>query len=545
MDQQNPENQSQPQNKEKFDPKKPPDKNNLDDIYRYVAKRISGPSFRNPLKNFIDENCITFIDVDENTFEQGQLFKELNQLLENLLQEVLKEGDLTQEDFLVAAEKGINDPKYKKYFNQVINFGDYNFFKSIMTKRNYQIIKMAEQQMENAQSMKQQKQEQEQPKEIIGDPDQKTKELLIKLMEEENKDLDEAIKQSLVEEDKRRRIAAIEEEEMRRAVQMSLMNTDEKPQEKKEEEEKKPEPEKKKEEPPKEPPKEAPKKFVPVISNVSNFQFDSQVKPEKKESPPKEIIPKKNNEENKFKLESSNTNVQIEYNPYAKKRIKQPEPEPELEKKKEEENKNEIKPEEVKNEIKPEPDIKEDKKDIDINIDNAPKKEERITRENINIFEEKKRTLKPLVNKPKIGNNIINNKGPNKPSLMQDLQKRKGNIKEDIERMKIKNENKPKVESALDIIKQNIEKDKNNNNDIVNLEEDDGGLLINDENEEDEKKNEYVSKHNIHFGKIEIPSNFNGKIPEYTKENQDALQDFRDFVIKNKINERENEEDDI
>ena len=254
MDQQNSENQSQPQNKEKFDPKKPPDKNNVDDIYRYVAKRISGPSFRNPLKNFIDENCITFIDVDENTFEQGQLFKELNQLLENLLQEVLKEGDLTQEDFLVAAEKGINDPKYKKYFNQVINFGDYNFFKSIMTKRNYQIIKMAEQQMENAQSMKQQKQEQEQPKEIIGDPDQKTKELLIKLMEEENKDLDEAIKQSLVEEDKRRRIAAIEEEEMRRAVQMSLMNTDEKPQEKKEEE-KKPEPEKKKEEPPKEAPK--------------------------------------------------------------------------------------------------------------------------------------------------------------------------------------------------------------------------------------------------------------------------------------------------
>ena len=153
MSQETPGDKSEPQKKEKSDLNQPPDKSNPEEVYKFVAKRISGPAFRNPLKNFIDENCITFIDVDENTFEQGQLFKELNQLLENLLQEVLSEGKLTQEDFLQAAERGTSDPKYKKYFNQVINFGDYNFFKSIMTKRNYQIIKMAEQQMENAQKM--------------------------------------------------------------------------------------------------------------------------------------------------------------------------------------------------------------------------------------------------------------------------------------------------------------------------------------------------------------------------------------------------------
>ena len=157
MDSNTPENQQQPAKKDKFDPKKPPDKSNPEEVYNYVAKRISGPTFRNPLKNFIDENCITFIDVDENTFEQGQLFKELNQLLENLLDDVLKDGQLTQEDFLKAAERGIEDKQYKKYFNQVINFGDYTFFKSIMTKRNYQIIKMAEQQMTNAKNMTEEK----------------------------------------------------------------------------------------------------------------------------------------------------------------------------------------------------------------------------------------------------------------------------------------------------------------------------------------------------------------------------------------------------
>ena len=148
-----PENEHKPAQKDKFDPKKPPDKSNPEEVYQYVAKRISCPAFRNPLKNFIDENCLTFIDVDENTFEQGQLFKELNELLENLLKDVLEDGQLSQEEFLKAAERGIEDKQYKKYFNQVINFGDYNFFKSIMTKRNYQMIKMAEQQMANMHQM--------------------------------------------------------------------------------------------------------------------------------------------------------------------------------------------------------------------------------------------------------------------------------------------------------------------------------------------------------------------------------------------------------
>ena len=507
---QTPGSQKESEKKEKFDPKKPPDKSNFDDIYNYVAKRISGPSFRNPLKNFIDENCTTFIDVDENTFEQGQLFKELNQLLENLLDEVLKEGELTQEDFLKAAEKGIEDKKDKKYFNQVINFGDYNFFKSIMTKRNYQIIKMAEQQMENAQNMKEEKHEPPISKE---EGEQKTRELVAKLLEEENKDLDEAIKQSLAEEDKRRRIAAIEEEEMRRALQMSLANSEIQEIPKQEEPKKE---EQKKEEPKKEvPKKEEPKKFVPnVISNVSNFQFDGEIKPDKKEEKkPKEVIPQ-NNAPNKYVLEASNYNITI-YQIIV------------------------IIFYEIKNE---EP--KENKKESDINNDIMPKKEERIARDFVNVFEEKKRTLKPLANKHKIGNNLINNKGPNKPSLMQDLQKKKGNIKDDIERMKIKNENKQKGESAIEILKKNIEKDKQNN-EVVDLEDDGGGLLINDDNDEEEKKNEYVSKHNIQFGKIAIPSNFNGKIPEYTKEKQEELKEFRDMVVKSKINERELDEDDI
>ena len=557
MSQETPGDKSEPQKKEKSDLNQPPDKSNPDEVYKFVAKRISGPAFRNPLKNFIDENCITFIDVDENTFEQGQLFKELNQLLENLLQEVLSEGKLTQEDFLQAAERGTSDPKYKKYFNQVINFGDYNFFKSIMTKRNYQIIKMAEQQMENAQKMAEEG-KQEGNGEGGKNNDEKTKELVAKLLEEERKDYDEAIKQSLEEEDRRRRIQAIEEEELRRALKNSLV---ENPQ--KEEPEIKKEEIKKEEIKKEEPKKEEKKKIVPnVISSVSNFQFEAIGRPEKKEEPKKEIIID-NAPQNKFILESSNTNVQLDIvNPYKK-----PEPEENPYKKKkdekeelipqEEEPKNEIKPEiEDKNEIKPEEEPKEEQKEKD-NIEIKPKKEERITRDFVNVFEEKKNTLKPISKNPKpiIENKNKNDKGPGKSSLLQDLQKKKKNIKDDIELMNIKTKKneikqkekekeKEKGESATDVLKQNLEKDKQNNNDIVNLDDefDDGGGLLIDDNEE-ENKNEYVSKHKIQFGKIEIPNNFNGKIPEYTKEKQEELKEFRNMVVKNKINDRENDFD--
>ena len=531
-DDDNKEDQQKPAKKDdKLDLKKPPNKSNPDEVYEWVAKRISGPSFRNPLKNFIDENCITFIDIDENTHEQGQLFRELNILLENALEEIYKDGELTQEDFLKAAERGVEDKKYKKYFNQVINFGDYNFFKSIMTKRNYQIIKMAEQQMANAASMEKEQKENLSPEES----EQKTKEYVAKLLEEENKELDEAIKASLAEEDKRRRIAAIEEEEMNRALKNSLMMN--------------PEPNNipKKEEPKPEPKKEEPKKFTPVISSAVNLEISGYMKPPETKKPPEEEKPEIKpeikiekklapSEQKGFVLESSNINIAIESqeNPYAKNSSIKP---------KKEEPKEEIKPkeDEVKNSLKVEEEPNEEPKN-EINEIKPKKAEEKVTREFINIYEEKKRTLKPLGIKHNINNS---NTEVKKSSLMKDLQKRKGNIKNDIERMNIKKENKPKPESAIDIIKNNLNKDNQNNNDIINLDGDGDGLLIDDNEEENDNNNKYVSKHNIHFGKIEIPNNFSGKIPEYTKEKQEELKEYRDMVIKQKMIGRENEENDI
>ena len=54
------------------------DKNNPDSIYNWICFKISSPAFRNIIKDYIDDNCNIFIDVDENTFQQGKLFNEFN-----------------------------------------------------------------------------------------------------------------------------------------------------------------------------------------------------------------------------------------------------------------------------------------------------------------------------------------------------------------------------------------------------------------------------------------------------------------------------------
>ena len=145
------QNQYQKPSLNKFYPDNVLKLNNFEELYQKISQSISGSSFRNPIKNYIDQNCSSFIDISENSMEQHRLFQEFNQMLENLLQKVLFKLQITNEDFIKAAEIGVKDPKYKKYYNQIINFGDYNFFKAIMIKRNYQLIKMAEQQMKEEQ----------------------------------------------------------------------------------------------------------------------------------------------------------------------------------------------------------------------------------------------------------------------------------------------------------------------------------------------------------------------------------------------------------
>jgi len=115
-------------------------------IYDLVIEIISSPEFRNPIKDFIDENCDTFVGTEENSLEQGKIFKNFVTFIDNLLENYLKEIGISDEMFILAAKKGIENPKnkiHKKYILQLISFTNYLYFKNLMTKRNLQLEQQA------------------------------------------------------------------------------------------------------------------------------------------------------------------------------------------------------------------------------------------------------------------------------------------------------------------------------------------------------------------------------------------------------------------
>ena len=174
--------------------------------YDYILETISSPQFRNPIKDFIDKNCYSFVGSEENSLEQGNIFKKFTKLVDNLLETSLTELGITEEMFCLAAKKGLENPVAKKYFEQLISFTNYNYFKSLMTKRNIQLEEMAMSQMN-------------------GEPINNKK----KKKNKNDPELQEAIKMSLAVEEEKRKLKALEERELKRAIKMSLINSNQNP----------------------------------------------------------------------------------------------------------------------------------------------------------------------------------------------------------------------------------------------------------------------------------------------------------------------------
>ena len=185
----------------------------VDWIYDCVLQIVKSPEFRNPIKDFVDDNCGSFIGVEENTFEQGGLHKEFVSLVDNLLDTLTKEIGITDEMFCLAAKKGLEDKKSKKYFEQLISFTNYNYFKNLMTKRNLYLEELAYKQMMKD---KEEGKDNDLTEEQMNELEQKRKEM------EEN-ELQCALKMSLSVEEEKKKLKALEDEELERAIKLSLL----------------------------------------------------------------------------------------------------------------------------------------------------------------------------------------------------------------------------------------------------------------------------------------------------------------------------------
>ena len=565
----------------------PLDKTNPDSIYNWVARKVSGPSFRNVIKDFIDDNCSLFIDIEENTFQQGQIFNEFNQLLENLLADVLAEGGLTQEQFLEAAQRGLTDQKYKKYFDQLLNFSDYNFFKRCMTKRNYALIKRFEEQISQQKKESEDKKvEEDKQKEIEklkelekefnkengnveGNKENGSKEktekeieeerqrmLLYQMLnQEEEKELQEVIKQSLALEEEKRRIAVIEEEELNRALKQSLMESTNPNSQKKEEE----------------PKKEVPKKLDFQIQKNDTFLYENQPKPIQKEEPKQTPQPKKpmvymassnnsfqfsgltqNKEEKKEKNNNNNfgissqNNINFNDKDNNKDNINDKKPKREIEYKErpKEENK---KPEIEKVEIqRKKEEIKEQKRIINNNISSNNK-----NNNNLIQFEEDNTKDENIIitNEIKTKTNIQPKPKEQVPNPIIEEQKPSEIIKDTL------NENKININYTYD--------ESNENNDNNNLDGYDRLLISDDEDEEkpntnnDSKPssnlNAFIDKKNdYNLNKVQVGrdggnflNNFGGGMKNYQKDGFEKLENkLKQKEIKSVV-ANPNEDDDF
>ena len=324
-----------------------PNKNNPEDIYKYISKSISEHSFRSQIRNFINQNCHHFTSENDDSLLHQKLFEKMCEIIEKNLNKILSKAKLTEIDFYIAATNGEQDPKYKKYFNQVINMKDFYYFKKIMIKRKNEMAELPKKTIMDIYANKKED-EKEKLKKVIQD----------KLKEEEDIEILKAIQLSLEEGEKIKNESINEQQELDEVIKKSssdvIQNNTFRPDNAKT-------------------PREVIKSEFLEISN-SSINIEEESKNNINNEPPYRI-----NEG--YKLEASKDNIKIRVNPYNKSKNK---------------NSGNIKP-------------KEEEKFINIKeIDVKPKIEAKEAKKVISVFDEKKKTLVPIKNHPELVQKLKN-----------------------------------------------------------------------------------------------------------------------------------------
>ena len=110
---------------------------------------LRSPRWKTPVMSFIDEYCTVFDDEEENKLEftkihmvSGQFYsrrvQDFKKIVEDLLQELMKELGVSNEQFVEACTKAgeSGNPIHKKIVDQILAVENFLAFKRLMVKRN-------------------------------------------------------------------------------------------------------------------------------------------------------------------------------------------------------------------------------------------------------------------------------------------------------------------------------------------------------------------------------------------------------------------------
>jgi len=67
-----------------------------------VVEYLQSPIWKNPIMDFIDENCIVFEDEEENRLEYTDVHNKFKALVDKQLEAYIQDLGITPQDFVMA-----------------------------------------------------------------------------------------------------------------------------------------------------------------------------------------------------------------------------------------------------------------------------------------------------------------------------------------------------------------------------------------------------------------------------------------------------------
>ncbi|CAM6008118.1 unnamed protein product [Sphagnum balticum] len=105
-----------------------------------VTRFLHSPLYSGPLLNFIDTNCITFENGEQNKLAYTTIHENFKQLVDGLISDFLKTLGISVTQFVQMLAKHQNEAMSSIVVAAILAVDDFLLFKEMMQKRNKQLL---------------------------------------------------------------------------------------------------------------------------------------------------------------------------------------------------------------------------------------------------------------------------------------------------------------------------------------------------------------------------------------------------------------------
>lgn len=108
-------------------------------IIESIIQYSSLPEYRNTYEDFIEANCLTFEDIEENRHEHFQIHKNYIVMVEKNLEKLISTLSIEPEILFGALQSSYRYVEYRPFIAEILNSDDFLLFKQMMVKKNKEL----------------------------------------------------------------------------------------------------------------------------------------------------------------------------------------------------------------------------------------------------------------------------------------------------------------------------------------------------------------------------------------------------------------------